>query len=209
MPGGRKKKKGKEKSVVGREGGNGAANMNATDRAKMVGTAFMAEDDTEAADGDVIVAGLMPALAAMQEAVGQKRRSAADAAMGAGDDAGAGADEGGAGAGGGGPWDFDTSPLEMLGATPDDLLIAYLRWAEKKERGSASASSKNGGDSIASASASVGYNVTKALRRLEKLAKWGQKHRSVLTTPPLNLVRGAHRCSTQTGKCWGRKPLIH
>ena len=113
-------------------------------------------------------AGLMPALAAMRAEITRRRAqtAAAAAAAAAGDGVEGEADL----------WALKASPVELLGATTDDVLLAYLRWAIK-----APSSPDTGGGRDA-------FNVTRAARRLEKLAKFGQKHHQILTEPPLDLV---------------------
>lgn len=109
----------------------------------------------------------MPALAAMRAEITRRRaQTAAVAAAVAG-----GGVEGEADL-----WALKASPVEMLGATTDDVLLAYLRWAIK-----APPSPDTGGSLDA-------FNVTRAARRLEKLAKFGQKHHQILTEPPLDVV---------------------
>lgn len=60
-------------------------------------------------------------------------------------------------------WQFTLTPLELLGATLDDLLRAFVMWCKKD------------GETT--------YNVSNAFRRLDSYATWMEQHRNDLSDP--------------------------
>ena len=142
---------------------------NQEQRARDIGSTF-SQADGEVVATDLTVEGLVPALCALRAEIARRR---AETAAGAGGSEEAEADL----------WDLNSSgdALNMLGATNDDMLLAYLRWAINPAPSDAT------GGAVGSTGKDT-FNVSRAARRLEKLAKFGQKHNRILTEPPLDLV---------------------
>jgi hypothetical protein len=102
-------------------------------------------------------------------------------------------------------WLLEESALVLagLGAELADLCRAYLRWSSVSSGGNVGGDSgddSDGGDHI--------YNVTKAMRRLEQLGRWGHERREALADGgPITAAAVAHHMSLW-GMVVSRRPAV-
>jgi hypothetical protein len=74
--------------------------------------------------------------------------------------------------------------VQTLKASTIEIVVE--RWAPPPA-GSGGGGSDEGEEDFARG----GYNVSAALKRLGKLARWGDAHHAILTEPPLKLARSS------------------
>ena len=89
-------------------------------------------------------------------------------------------------------WNFEACPLDDFGKSLDDLFRAYLRWSQKDADREANR-----------------FNVSKVMRRLEKLSTWGFENRAILQGQASMPAQQKERVWRAWGLCVSEKEDAH